>query len=319
MGEHLVSICIPTYNKAEYVYRCLQSIRLQTYKNIEVIISDDSPQNDTEQIAALFPDLKIRYIHNQPALKSPKNWNAALDNASGEYAMLLHQDDWLHMEDSISKFVSALARSEIDFAFCKNIGEDVHGKKFFFNNKEEIPDLKKRPNYLIIRCIIGPPSNVMFKKQVNVRYDENLIWLVDVDYYIRVLNRGFNYTYIPEQLVTIGIHEEQTTEYVRNNSKIILKENILVAKKLGDKALKDVQLYDYYWRLVRNFEITSEFQLETFSTVKDDILNAIKYMINFQKKIPRKLLATGAASKLFMTISYLKWRFIRESFTKQAL
>ncbi len=264
MADPLVSICIPSYKKPDYVLRCLTSINNQDYKNIEIIISDDSPNEDIKQVTDQFPRLLIKYKHNVPALKSPKNWNAALDNASGELIILLHQDDWLSTSNAITRFVQSFLDKNIDFVFCKNIGENTEGKVIPFQDKEVIPNLMERPNYLVMRCVIGPPSNVMFRKTVTVRYDESLIWLVDVDYYIRILKAGYKYHYIKEHLVTIGIHADQTTEFVRANNQIIFKENILVLNKLGKKALFDIELYDYYWRLIRNFQITSIEQVKHF-------------------------------------------------------
>lgn len=311
MEGQLVSICVPAYQKPDFVLRCLQSIRQQDYKNIEVIISDDSPNKDINLVADQFPDLAIKYIHNQPPLKSPANWNAAINKASGEFIMLMHQDDWLQNPTSISKFVSCFLDEQVDFAFCKNIGMDTEGKKIFFQDKDVIPDLESRPEYLVIRCVIGPPSNVMLRKRVHIRYDENLIWLVDVDYYIRLIKAGFKFFYIRAHLVTIGIHEDQTTEYVRSNNKIIFKENILVSKKLGDAALHDIELYDYYWRLIRNFHIRSLQEVEPFDVSIKDLIPAITKIILTQKHIPETILKTGIFSKSFMALSYLKWRVFK--------
>ena len=122
MTEPLVSICIPAYKKPEYVIRAIQSIINQTYKNVEVIISDDSPNQDIKiAIQPYISELKINYYHNSPALRSPINWNNALNKASGDYIMLLHQDDWFDSIHAIAIFVAAFNTNEsIGFVFCKN-------------------------------------------------------------------------------------------------------------------------------------------------------------------------------------------------------
>lgn len=317
MNDQLVSICIPAYKQPEFVLRCLRSISVQTYKNIEVILSDDSPDEETKKIADQFSFLNLKYIHNNPPLKSPRNWNYALDLASGTLVMLLHQDDFLQREDSIERFVECFSKPEIDFAFCQNIGVDSSGKTIYFQNQDRIPDLMGHPDYLIIRCIIGPPSNVMLRNKINIRYDESLIWLVDVDYYIRILKSGYKYQYIKEHLVTIGIHANQTTEYVRAGGPVIFRENILVAKKIGQAAFKDIELYDHYWRLIRNHKVNSLKQIDVFGITKDDILPVIQNMIAFQKRISLKWLKKGIVSKSLMFISYLQWRFAMKLFTQQ--
>ena len=96
MTNPLISICIPAYLKPDYVVRLLKSVLQQTYKRVEVVISDDSP-DDTVKIAIepYKSELSIVYIQNRPALKSPANWNNAIRVAKGDFFILLHQDDWL--------------------------------------------------------------------------------------------------------------------------------------------------------------------------------------------------------------------------------
>ena len=93
MFEPLISICIPAYKKPHYVVRCLHSVLQQDYKNVEIILSDDSPNEDIKDAITQFSErLQIHYYHNQPALRSPKNWNNALDKANGDLVVLMHQD-----------------------------------------------------------------------------------------------------------------------------------------------------------------------------------------------------------------------------------
>src|SRR3954463_15956410 len=56
MSEPLISICIPAYKKPQYVVRCLESILKQDYTSVEVIISDDSPDEDIKQVIQPFRD-----------------------------------------------------------------------------------------------------------------------------------------------------------------------------------------------------------------------------------------------------------------------
>ena len=77
MAQPLISICIPAYKKADYVVRCIRSVLNQTYKQVEIIVSDDSPGEDIKVALEPFTgSVPIFYYHNQPPLQSPKNWNA---------------------------------------------------------------------------------------------------------------------------------------------------------------------------------------------------------------------------------------------------
>jgi glycosyltransferase involved in cell wall biosynthesis len=311
MSEPLISICIPAYNKPQYVARCLESILKQDYKSVEVIISDDSPDEDIKQVIEPYAGkLRISYYHNNPALKSPRNWNAALDKAAGKYVILLHQDDWLHSDKCLSSFLLAFEGEEIDFVFCRNTAMDENGKIFVLQARPQLlSKLSTRPDHLILAQVIGPPSNTMLKSSIKLRYDENFIWMVDVDYYNRILKSGFKYKYINEHLVTIGLHGDQTTEFCRTHPEIIFKENIMLAQKIGSKLFQDILLFDYYWRLLRNHLVRNLADIEKFGLQIKDIPLAIVHMLNSQGKLSLSVLKNGFKSKFYMLSSFLMWKF----------
>jgi hypothetical protein len=194
------------------------------------------------------------------------------------------------------------------FVFCKNIAVTEDGKEIVL---QHIPSLLKRltktPLHLVLAQVIGPPSNTMLRIDVRdkVTYDEDLIWLVDVDYYVRVLQAGYEYVYLNEHLVSIGLHDDQTTVFCRNNGDIILKENILFANKIGEAAFKDLKIYDYYWRLLRNDKVRSIEMLKAAGVVDEKILPIFSHMIQLQNKVPASLLKFGPASKALMFLNYL--------------
>ncbi|MGV3657163.1 MAG: hypothetical protein ACO1NX_04385, partial [Chitinophagaceae bacterium] len=169
--------------------------------------------------------------------------------------------------------------------------------------------MKQHPDRLVLAQVIGPPSNTVLRRNVKVRYDENFIWLVDVDYYARVLKEGHNYVYLDKHLVSIGLHEDQTTVFCRTNDDIIFRENIWFAAKIGPAAFKDILIYDYYWRLLRNYGIRSLADIESNGLSPKEIPNVIMYMLANQQKLSPFLLKKGLYSKAQMAKSYMKWRF----------
>jgi len=308
MNSPLISICIPAYKKPEYVLRCIQSIQNQTYKAVEIIISDDSPNQDMNvAINSYTSELNIHYYHNSPALKSPANWNNAINKASGDYYMLMHQDDWFNSADALQIYLDTfLNNKEIDFVFCRNTAIQPDGEIITL---QAIPSLLKemsqKPNHILRANVIGPPSNVMLKAGTDIRYEEKYIWLVDVDYYVQLLTKGYRYVYLDQHLVSIGLHEDQTTVYCRNNEDVIVRENIHFATKIGNSAFKDILIFDYYWRLLRNYKIRSIQALIQMGVTELDILPVIKKMLAFQTHFSLSILKIGVVSKIFMTYNYL--------------
>jgi glycosyltransferase involved in cell wall biosynthesis len=303
-----ISICIPAYKKPEYVVRAIQSILKQSYKEVEIVISDDSPNEDIKiAIQPYISELDIKYYHNEPALKSPMNWNNALDKASGDFVMLLHQDDWLHDSKALEIYIETFkGHPEAGFVFCKNTAIQPDGVELNLQAiKSLLGNMDQKPHHILRANVIGPPSNVMLKSAIPIRYDENYIWLVDVDYYVQLLEAGNAYVYLDQHLVSIGLHEDQTTVFCRNNEDVIVKENIHFAFKLGTKAFSDILIFDYYWRLLRNYNIRSEEDLYKMGVQKAQLLPVIMHQLNWEKRCPIGLLKFGPFSKLLMTLNYL--------------
>lgn len=306
----MVSICVPAYKKPEYVIRLLDAILQQDYKDLEVIITDDSPNEDIKvAIAPYLSQLNIQYHRNIPALGSPKNWNAAIEKSSGDFFMLMHQDDWFHDRSAISSFVGAFEKHpNVSFVFCKNVAQNMDGTFVVLQAMPSLLNtLSTYPNRLLLAQVMGPPSNVMLRAAVKskVRYDEKFIWLVDVDYNSRLIKAGFGYTYLDRHLVTIGLHKDQTTEYCRENTDIMFRENIWFAQKIGGLAFRDIQIYDYYWRLLRNYGIRNLKDFCANSLSVEDLPPVINFMLKWQSVIPSVLLQFGPTSKMLMTLNYL--------------
>jgi len=91
----LVSIGIPTYNRSKDLLPVIQSFLRQSYKNIEVIISDNHSTDDTARVcrALAKKDARIRYVRQVKGIPAIANFNATLKKAKGEYFMWGADDD----------------------------------------------------------------------------------------------------------------------------------------------------------------------------------------------------------------------------------
>lgn len=108
MTSPLVSVCIPTYNGERYLRRTIESVLLQSYPNIQIVVSDDASTDSTRDIVAEFRDERFTVINHEQSLGAERNWNAACAPAKGEYIKLLCQDDVL-LPDCLEGQVGALA------------------------------------------------------------------------------------------------------------------------------------------------------------------------------------------------------------------
>jgi glycosyltransferase involved in cell wall biosynthesis len=93
----LVSIGIPTYNRAQKLERAVEFVLAQDYKNIEVVISDNASTDDTPQVCERLcrQDARIRCIRQAANIGPTANYQAVLKGATGEMYIALADDDWI--------------------------------------------------------------------------------------------------------------------------------------------------------------------------------------------------------------------------------
>jgi glycosyltransferase involved in cell wall biosynthesis len=309
-----ISICIPAYKHVDYLERLLVSVSTQTFTDFEIIITDDSPDNSVEILLQKFSSISNLYYYKNPQpLGTPENWNEAIRKANGTWIKLMHNDDWFATDDALQIFYNAIEQNPEEvffFSAFQNV-EASSGKKevvkmswldkFYF---------KSNPYHLLKKVYVGNPSCTIIKKEVNIFYDKRYKFIVDFDYYIRVIQQTKMPVYIDEVLLNIGFHNEQVTTYTKYNPEVQIPENIIFLNEQKTDILKNIIVFDYYWRLMRNLKIDSE---EKLLSCLGDIKPKpqIISIIHFQKRIPATLLKIGAVSKLFMLLSYSKNQFVK--------
>ena len=121
----LVSICVITYNSSKTIIETLESIKIQTYKNIELSISDDCSKDDTVNIINDWLEnnkssfIKTSFIAAQENHGTAHNLNTAIKNSSGEWIKILAGDDLL-IENCIETFVNVTQENpETNFFICQ--------------------------------------------------------------------------------------------------------------------------------------------------------------------------------------------------------
>ncbi|WP_457749104.1 glycosyltransferase family 2 protein [Sulfurimonas sp.] len=103
----LVTVMIPTYNQEAYIARALKSVLEQSYENIEIIVSDDSPNDKTKEIIQKkFSEKNIKYIHHKNPLGRVKNYHFMLyQMAQGEWVVNLDGDDYFEDRGFIQRAI----------------------------------------------------------------------------------------------------------------------------------------------------------------------------------------------------------------------
>ncbi len=302
-----ISICIPAYKKVSFLKRLLDSIEIQTYRHFEVVLTDDSPDNEVFELSRSHALTgSIRYFKNARPLGTPENWNESIRRANGSWIKLMHDDDWFAVPESLEIFVKAVINSPASLFFFSGYSN------VFLQRDSTEPILisglwrkiiRGNVKTLISRNVIGPPSVTLHKNIPAISYDPALKWLVDIDFYIRFL-KNTKPELIPENLVRVGMSQDQVTQMAFRNPVVEIPENLYLLNKIGVRSLKNMIVYDAFWRFVRNLNIRSIYRIRDAGYDKP-IPAVIESMIFFQSLVPEAILNNGPCSKAFMFVHYL--------------
>lgn len=142
MIKPLVTILIPVYNGEEYIHRLLDSILIQDYSNLQVIIVNDGSIDKTEEVIfnylELFNEKKIqsKYLKQNNSGQSVAI-RSALNYVKGEFLTWPDSDDYYNDEKAISKFVNILINQEYYAVRCEPLysnGKEIFKKKHRYQN-----------------------------------------------------------------------------------------------------------------------------------------------------------------------------------------
>ena len=131
MKEKLVSIIIPVYNAEKYILRCVESVKKQSYKNIEIILVNDGSTDNSKKLCneIINTDKRIKVINKENGGVHTAR-NEGIRIANGDYITFIDIDDWIE-EDYILTLIKIIESKNIDLAICNY--KDV----YIESNKEE--------------------------------------------------------------------------------------------------------------------------------------------------------------------------------------
>ena len=181
-----ISVAVPTYEfggkGVDFLDDMFRTLSIQTLKDFEVVISDDSVDDKIENYCNLNEyDLNIKYLrHTGKKGSAAINTNFLLDHCDGEIIKLFFQDDFFYDTEALEKTYKAMNGSSEKWFVCGAIHTNDDGESFFnpmFPRWDDKMIYEPGYNYL------GGVSVTSIKKEVKVRYDPELKMLLDVDFY----------------------------------------------------------------------------------------------------------------------------------------
>ena len=149
-NEFMLTVCIPTYNRAKFLSRCLDSLRIQTCREFRIVISDNASQDDTESIVersfSTDGELVVYYRQNEN-IGPIANLHFLVQKTTTPWVLFLSDDDYMSDSNAIARIVSTLPdpRSHGAVAFRYRLdGEN--------GTDEDVDNATKVENFKFIDC-----------------------------------------------------------------------------------------------------------------------------------------------------------------------
>ncbi len=198
MTNEIVSVIIPTYSRAQYICRAIDSVINQTYQHIEIIVVDDNGEGSENQLSTYqklkpyITEKKIRYITHKENKNGAAARNTGIKNAIGQYICFLDDDDEF-LPSKIQIQIDTLKQLDSTYAgvFCNSIHRVVSQKGEFTDktpnsSQKQTPDVE---DVFLCKTRFGT-SSLMLRKSICIElkgFDESFKRHQDWEFIIRIL------------------------------------------------------------------------------------------------------------------------------------
>jgi glycosyltransferase involved in cell wall biosynthesis len=186
-NSQLVSVIIPTYNRAHYIKECIISVLEQTYVNLEVLVIDDGSTDNTENIVNSIQDSRLRYIRQENKGRSHAR-NLALSMAHGKYITFLDSDD-LYLPEKIELQVNYLKmHPNVAMVYTSAYCINHTGKKCIGKYEAKISGYIYQQIAFFTPVTITLPTVMTYKHVMDHvgGFDENMYRFEDTDMWRRI-------------------------------------------------------------------------------------------------------------------------------------
>ncbi len=238
--EPLVSVILPTYNRAHLIEKSIKSVLDQTYTNFELLIIDDGSDDNTENVVKNIDDPRIKYIKCIENKGANVARNIGIDTAQGTYIAFQDSDDEWYI-DKLEKQVTAMQEASPSIGVVYSGYWRMQGNEKIYIPTETTIRLEGDISYeLLMSNFIGTPTMLIrkecFEKVGN--FDEKLPRFQDWDLVIR-FSKQYHFKYINEATMNAYI---QTDSLTSNQQAQFIAYKMIFEKYYNDFS-KDKKLF----------------------------------------------------------------------------
>ncbi|EGV44322.1 glycosyltransferase family 2 protein [Bizionia argentinensis JUB59] len=259
--QPLVSIIIPTYNRAHLIGETLDSVLAQTYTNWECIVVDDGSTDETDALMKTYCDKDARFQYHHRPIDRLSGGNAArnygFELSKGAYVNWFDSDD-IMCENKLQSQLDALITSDYNFSVCQTLVFEREITNILGLRHEHIVSKQPLLDFIKGNIVFLTPS-VLFKRvfliKNNLSFDEDLKAAQDWEYFAKVLFYNQEYHTTDEPLVKIRRHFTSISHNKNNELRIwhyyLAREKLFLFLK--GKELKDKnEILVYFSRFFRD-------------------------------------------------------------------
>ena len=205
----MVSIIVPIYNTERYLSKCLESIRTQTYLDVEVIMVDDGSTDGSKNVANGYAERDNRFrLFSQENAGVSAARNHGLDVAEGDYILFVDSDDWLE-----PNMIETLVRNMADYCVDISCCQYDRGKMFLGSAMEVWNQDKVLREFLIHKQINGSLVNKLFTREMigDIRLDESIKYGEDALFLWKNLLTVNSVVISDEVLYHVTLHDDSAS------------------------------------------------------------------------------------------------------------
>lgn len=225
----LVSVIIPCYKQAHFLGEAIESVRRQTYRNVEIIVIDDGSPDNTSEVAARYVGVKCVKQENRGL---PGARNRGIAESKGDYLVFLDADDRLLPHALETNLQHLLAHPECAFVHGHYRLITVEGQPLPTPKRHHCPEADHY-FYLLQSCYIYPPGAVMFRRIALEKvgfFNESQLTVEDWELYLRIARQ-----------FPILCHHQDVIEYRVHDGGLSSKASLMFQGALT--ALKDQEKF----------------------------------------------------------------------------
>ena len=289
-----ISIIVPIYNAEEYLKRCIDSVRNQTFTNYELLLINDGSIDNSWDIcnSEAQKDERIHVI-NQKNSGVSKARNNALDCSKGHYIIFLDADDWLE-QAALEVLLNEITKYNADIVCASHI---IHKRfnrrlavKYENSTWKEKEFVSKFDSFF--RTVATAPWGKLYKREIvednSIRFPENIPYgedtIFNLNYYkycdtVRISDKMvYNYNFTNEN----SAMKRYYPQYIDYMQEILFEyKQFYIAKQSENLYLKiESETEIYFFEMILDYYLLSNLSKKDKVKKIEEIMNALKKIMN---------------------------------------